>query len=92
MTVEKPPPAKRPPGRMAAPSAGKAVPLGWRLIGSRFLIEGEWWSVTSRPEMNFLYLESDAGECRVIRIEDLLGIDGIAPPPSAKSEPQEGEP
>jgi hypothetical protein len=76
---------------MAAPSAGKAVPLGWRLIGSRFLIEGEWWTVTSRPQMNFLYLESEHGERMLLTIEQLVGLKGIVPP-STKSEPQEGEP
>ena len=52
MTVEKLPTSKPPPhpGRMAAPNVGKVTPLGYRLIGSRFQIEAELWTVTAERE------------------------------------------
>ena len=66
-------------GRSAARLGGKVVALGYRLIGSRFEIAGKWWTVTSRPEWNFLYLETASGRCRVLPIQALVGLEGVAP-------------
>jgi hypothetical protein len=91
MTVEKLPISKRPPhpGRMAALGAGgKVTPLGYRLIGSRFQIEAELWTVTARPELNFVYLENERGECMLLPIAQLVGLKGIAPPSPQEIEPR----
>ena len=48
-------------------------------------------TVTSRPELGFLLLETTDRRCRVCPIEKLVGLEGVAPamgePPLPEAEP-----